>query len=258
MATLREPLREKADGPAEGPASASSVAAVVRLLRERRVLRLLLVAGAFSIGAQAACSIFMAPLLIRVHGLDVGRAGALLALSYGLGGMVGMPVGGMVTDAIRKRRPGRELEFFGLANGVVALLAAAAFVAPDWRVAIALIGVYAVGAVLYYSVTFSAFLTECPPHLRGGGSSTMLLAMNLFGYGLAPQFAGVVSDAAKAMGMANPLQFALVCSAMLFAVGGVFLILAGRALRRNAEAEPEPRTAAAALAGVSPGADPPG
>src|SRR3546814_1855424 len=92
------------------------------------------------------------------------------------------------------------------------------------------------GAVLYYAVTFSCFVTETPSHLRAGASSTMFLAMNLFGYGLAPQFTGVTSDLAAAVGMADPLRFALVCSAMLFAVGGLFLILAGRALRRDQEA----------------------
>src|SRR3546814_8826566 len=77
------------------------------------------------------------------------------------------------------------------------------------------LAVYAAGAVLYYAVTFSCFVTETPSHLRAGASSTMFLAMNLFGYGLAPQFTGVTSDLAAAVGMADPLSFALVCSAML-------------------------------------------
>src|SRR3546814_17405945 len=71
---------------------------------------------------QAACGAFMAPFLIRVHGLSVEDAGLLLALPYGVGGMIGMPLGGVITDAIRKRRPGRELGTFGLVNIVVALI----------------------------------------------------------------------------------------------------------------------------------------
>ena len=231
--TLREPQREQVE-PADHAArtaSASSIGAIVRLLRERKVLPLLLLGGAFSIGGQAACSIFMAPFLIRVHGLTLGEAGPLLALTYGVGGMIGMPLGGVVTDFIRKRRPGRELGFFGVGNIAVAAIAAAAFLVPDWKVAIVLLGLYATGAVLYYAVTFSAFITETPPHLRAGASATMFLAMNLFGYGLAPQFTGIASDLASALGLPNPLRFALVASAMLFAVGGLFLILAGRALR---------------------------
>jgi MFS family permease len=175
----------------------------------------------------------MAPFLIRVHGLTVGQAGPLLALTYGIGGMIGMPLGGVVTDFIRKRKPGRELGFFGAVNICVSLVAAAAFLVPDWRMAIALLGLYAAGAVFYYGVTFSSFLTETPSHLRAGASATMFLSMNLFGYGVAPQFAGIVSDAASAMGFANPLRVAMVASATLFAIGGVFLILAGRALRRD-------------------------
>src|SRR3546814_15782428 len=60
--------------------------------------------------------LFMAPFLIRVHGLSVEDAGLLLALTYGVGGMIGMPLGGVITDAIRKRRPGRELGTFGIVN----------------------------------------------------------------------------------------------------------------------------------------------
>ena len=246
-ATLKEPVRERVGLPdrAAKPAAPSSIGAVLRLLRERKVLPLLLLAGAFSIGGQAACSTFMAPFLIRVHGLKVGEAGPLLALTYGVGGMIGMPLGGIVTDAIRKRRPGRELDVFGLVNILVALVAAAAFIAPSWRMAIALLAVYAAGAVFYYGVTFSCFVTETPPHLRAGASSTMFLAMNLFGYGVAPQFAGMTSDVARTLGVPNPLQFALVCSGMLFAVGGLFLILAGRALRHERKlAAPAPAVAA--------------
>src|SRR3546814_17812364 len=90
------------------PASPTSIGAVIKLLRERKVLRLLLLAGAFSIGGQAACGAFMAPFLIRVHGLRVEDAGLLLALTSGVGGLIGMPLGGVITDAIRKRRPGRD------------------------------------------------------------------------------------------------------------------------------------------------------
>lgn len=238
-ATLREPRREQIPLPerATRTASASSIGAILRLLRERKVLWLLLLAGAFSIGGQAACSIFMAPFLMRVHGLTIGQAGPLLALTYGIGGMIGMPLGGVVTDYIRKRRPGHELGFFGIVNICVSLIATAAFLMPDWRPAVALLGLYAAGAVFYYGVTFSSFVTETPPHLRAGASATMFLSMNLFGYGVAPQFAGIVSDAASHFGFANPLRVALVASGTLFAIGGLFLILAGRALRRDHAAE---------------------
>lgn len=237
--TLREPTRERAqEGPGAEPARPSSLAAVFRLLRERKALWLLLLAGAFCIGGQAACSIFMAPFLIRVHGLDVAQAGTLLALTYGVGGMIGMPLGGFVTDAIRRRYPGRELGFFGLVNIGVAIVAAGAFLVSSWEIAAVLLALFAAGAVFYYSVTFSTFVTETPPQLRAGASATMFLAMNLFGYGVAPQFAGIVSDLAEAMGFATPLRVALVCSGALLAIGGVFLILAGRALRRGDEGEP--------------------
>ena len=238
--TLREPKRDQDESDAGGPpAEPSSIAAVLRLLGERKVLWLLLLAGAFCIGGQAACSTFMSLFLIQVHGFDVGHAGLLLALTYGIGGMIGMPLGGFVTDAIRKRYPGRELGFFGKVNIGVSVVAAAAFLVPDWRIAVALLGVYAAGAVFYYGVTFSSFVTETPSHLRAGASATMFLAMNLFGYGLAPQFAGIASDTARALGFANPLRFALVCSGALIAIGGVFLILAGRALRESRDAEAE-------------------
>lgn len=240
LLTLRNPTREQDDDAPRGrPAEVSSVAAVFRLVRTRKVLWLLLLAGAFCIGGQAACSTFMALFLIHTHGFDVGQAGPLLALTYGIGGMIGMPLGGFVTDAIRKRYPGRELGFFGKVNIGVSLVAVTAFLVPDWRLAVGLLGLYAAGAVFYYAVTFSSFVTETPSHLRAGASSTMFLVMNLFGYGLAPQFAGIVSDTARAMGFENPLRVALVCSASLIAIGGVFLILAGRALRQAKAAAAE-------------------
>jgi hypothetical protein len=61
----------------------------------------------------------------------------------------------------------------------------------------------------------------------------LLLATNLVGYGGAPQLAGLLSDGAAALGFANPLRVSLVCCGMLFAAGGVFLTLAGRAMQRE-------------------------
>src|SRR3546814_15297106 len=55
-ATIREPRREPAEMPerAAKPASPSSIGAVIQPLRERKVLRLLLLAGALRIGGQEA------------------------------------------------------------------------------------------------------------------------------------------------------------------------------------------------------------
>jgi len=245
LLTLREPRREiAADEPGSAPAGPSSLAAVLRLVRGNSVLQYLLLAGGFCIGGQAACSTFMAPFLIRVHGLDIGQAGTLLALTYGLGGMVGLPLGGFVTDHVRRRYPGRELGLFGTVNIGVSLCAAGAFLVPDWEIAVTLLAIYAAGAVFYYGVLFSTFVSETPPHLRTSASALLFLVMNLFGYGVAPQFAGIASDAAQALGFASPLRIALVSSGSLIAVGGLFLILAGRAMRRARAAAAEvPATA---------------
>jgi hypothetical protein len=203
------------------------------LLKKRVVLRWLVLAGAFSIGGQAACSAFIAPFFIRVHHLAIAQTGAMLALTYGVGGMIGMPLGGVITDAIRKRFPGSELGFFGWVNILSALIAAAAFLAPTWQIAMGLIGLYAVCVVFYYGVIFSTFMNETPAQLRAGASATMLLAMNLFGYGLAPQFTGIVSDLTKSLGLANPLRFAEICAGSLLMIGGLFLIFAGGAMKRE-------------------------
>ncbi|WP_109806167.1 MFS transporter [Sphingosinithalassobacter portus] len=231
--TLREPVRETTDGPNEGTKEPSSIAkALGVVMRDRRLLFLML-GGAFCIGGQAATSIFMGPFLIRLHNMDVGQAGTLLALTYGIGGMIGMPLGGYITDYITSRFPGRELTFFGFVNIVVFVIAAAAFLVPSWPVAIALLAIYSAGCVLYYGVTFASFAQWSPPHLRAGASAVLLLAMNLFGYGVAPQFAGVMSDVAGAMGVAQPLRIAMVGSSTLFAIGGIFLLFAGRAAMRR-------------------------
>src|SRR3546814_18960707 len=104
----------------------------------------------------------MAPFLIRVHGLSVEDAGLLLALTYGVGGMIGMPLGGVITDAIRKRRPGRELGTFGIVHIVVALIPTAAFLAQCWPAAISFPAVSAAGAVLYLSFTVRCFVPQPP------------------------------------------------------------------------------------------------
>ena len=195
---------------------------------------------------------------LRLGGVDLSDEATLAGTVAGLGPLAGLVncAGGFAWETVAEGTGATWDRLYAL--NVRTALNACKAVLPALRAGAAIVNVgaaaaakaelgmaaYAAGAVLYYGVTFSSFVTETPAELRAGASSTMFLAMNLFGYGVAPQFAGIASDLAKAMGLPNPLRFALVCSSSLFAIGGLFLILAGRSLRRS--------RAAAAVAATEP------
>ena len=69
--------------------------------------------------------------------------------------------------------------------------------------------------------------------------AVMIILMNLLGYGLGPQVAGILSDAIGRAGMADPLRWALVCTSCFFILASLFFRIAQAALARDL-AKPQP------------------
>jgi MFS family permease len=147
--------------------------------------------------------------LMRSHGLTSGQLGGLLALFYGVGGLVGSYLGGEL--AARFAPNNERLQLLAVA-GVYALLAAlnaSVYLASSIDVVLTLLGLSAVGGAASNGPLFAAIQTLVPSRMRATATALMYLFCNLIGMGLGPLTAGVLSDLLQPWLGAESLRYAL-------------------------------------------------
>jgi MFS family permease len=143
-----------------------------------------------------AIGTFLSPFLQRVHQVSKLNAGLTLMAVYGLSGIPGLLVGGMLGDRMVKQRPnGRLLVatigiavsapmiFLGLSRPVGATTAFIVFTT------IAMASMY-----IYYATVYSAIQDVIEPSLRGTAMALYFFAMYVLGASLGPVGMGFLSS----------------------------------------------------------------
>lgn len=232
---VKEPERGRYDDPADAPCETAQpvLSAVASAFARQPVLPLILGAASASIAAQAGIGAFMAPFMIRIHGMTIAQAGLFIALGYGVGGMIGMPLGGLITDWVKVRLPGREMLVAVVAQCLAAAMATIAFGAGDLRIALGALVLYSIFCVAAYGVTFATFVSYCPVAIRGTAMAVLLIAQNLVGYGFGPGLTGYLSDRFAQAGWIDPLRYALISMCLFYLIAAGFFALTGGLIRRT-------------------------
>lgn len=226
--SLREPTRStNVEGPGK-EVPAASFRQFLAMLIEDHKLYCLMLAGSLAIAGQAGIGIFLAPFLIRVHGFALNDVGLLVALCYGVGGLIGMLSGGVITDWLVKRFGPIELRICAAACLLAAFAGAAAFLVSAAMPAMLLVFVFAVFCSAFYGAMYSSYIGLVPGAVRGVAMAVFLVALNLGGAGLGPQITGSLSDVIAAMGAHDPLRFALVATCGLYPLSALFFLIASR------------------------------
>ena len=200
---LPEPERR-----APAPRSGEIVASPYRRLLAIPTLWWIIASGALHNFNMYALGTFVSPYLIRAHGLDLGRAGLVAMLAYGLSGIPGMLLGGLAGDALRRRGPAHRVRLGAGLFLCAAPLIFAALMQPAGRVlAFALLlGLACAAMAAYYSIVYAALQDVVPASLRGTAMAVYFLAMYVLGAAFGPVATGLMSDrltarAARAAGV---------------------------------------------------------
>ena len=240
---VREPARSvpTETGNAEGWREACG--ALLRI----PTFRWLVVSGAIHNFNMYAISGFLAPLLMRYHGVSVRDAGFLATVVYGVAGALGLHAGGALSDRASRARPDGRL----LATGGAVLLAvpvaclALARERGDWAGFAAAMSVAVLLMYVYYGSIYAALQDAVPARLKGTALGLYFFAMYTLGASFGPLFTGALSDAltaraARAAGSvsleafrANGLHDALVIVPVLAAILAAVLFAAARSARRT-------------------------
>jgi MFS family permease len=188
--------------PARGASEAHSIG---EMRREGSPFRLvlciptmawLIASGALFNFNMYAIGSFLAPYLMRFHGVDIRTTGLVAMVVYGLSGIPGLMLGGLAGDAIsRKRGHGRLL------LGALAMLASApllylALGVPkgDLLTFSLLMGSGCAVMYTYYSMVYPAIHDVIEPSMRGTAMALYFFSMYVLGASLGPVGTGYASD----------------------------------------------------------------
>lgn len=205
--TIAEPLRQITANVAVTPQP--TFREVCTLLWSRRSFRYLCIGGALSSFAAYSVLNWIAPFLIRVHGMSTGQLGSLLALSIGLGGGIGTLVSGMLAD----RLAARDKRWYAWLPGLAMLISAPAYVAvfsmsePSLILTINVLPMFL--SNMFTALCITMIHGMVAPNMRATGSALFLLAANIVGLGMGPSVTGLLSDVLQDRHAEQSIRYAL-------------------------------------------------
>jgi MFS family permease len=146
---------------------------------------------------------------IRSFGFTTGEVGMWMALAYGLTGLIGNYVGGLLATRYLAGKERQQFQGMALLFCFQPLMWMAMFLTRNASVALALlaIGILAQGATA--GPIYAALQTLVPPRMRATAIAILWLFGNLIGLGLGPLSAGALSDALRPHFGEDSLRYAL-------------------------------------------------
>jgi sugar phosphate permease len=170
-------------------------------------MRWLIISGALHNFNMYAIGSFLTPYLMRYHGADIRTANLVSMVVYGLSGAPGLILGGILGDAVMKRRADGRLLVGTLAifGSVPFLFLALGRAGGDRLGFMVLMGLGCALMYGYYSTVYSTIQDVIEPGLRGTAMALYFFAMYVLGASLGPYGTGLVSDifTARAAGAAG-------------------------------------------------------
>ena len=156
----------------------------------------LIASGAFHNFNMYAIGSFLSPFLQRFHHLDKLTAGMISMVVYGLAGIPGLIIGGMLGDRMARHRANGRLLVGTVAIFISAPLMFIGLTRPlgDMMGFVLFAGLGMASMYVYYSTVYSAIQDVIEPSLRGTAMALYFFAMYVLGASLGPIGMGFLSS----------------------------------------------------------------
>ena len=197
------------------------------------------------------------PFMLRVHGVELAEAGTLLGLGAATGGFLGVTLGGVLADRLRRKSRNARLWVgviaiaLSLPSGLVFVLTGNVWVAYFCSF------LFSATSPMWLGGAASTVNDLVAPRMRATASAYYILMLTFIGLALGPFMIGQISDVYIASGLGDGLALrnAMLWSLVMFAASLVLLTLAMRYLPGDEDRRLELARldkAAAALHGTIP------
>ncbi len=204
---------------------------VLRFMGSQHAVVALIIAVALVSAGMAAIGAWLPALLMRSHGMALGGAGIVTALTFGLFSSLGTLAGGMAADRLARAGAVRRLWFCA----VMALLAApagmGAALVTHMPLAVGLAFAAAFFGFAIFPSGFGMAMELMPARMRGMTTASAQVVTNLLGYGVGPFAVGALSTAIGGADLLRQGMAWVAATAMLLAA--VALVLAARCFARG-------------------------
>jgi MFS transporter, Spinster family, sphingosine-1-phosphate transporter len=207
--TLREPRRATGAMAQRTDRAEPALKDVLRTLWSSVPYRHLLICFSLSYFFGNGILQWQPAFFVRSHALETGALGTWFALIYGLGGLLGTWMGGELAARYAANNEGLQLKALSVLYGLLALLGASVYLAPDRGLALAVLTLAAFGNAAVNGPLFAATQTLVPAHMRAVSIAIVLFCSNLIGLGLGPLAVGMLSDALRVAFGEESLRYAL-------------------------------------------------
>jgi MFS family permease len=176
-----------------------------------------------------------AAFFMRVHGISAGEAGTVLGVTGAVGGWIGINLGGIVSDRLKRRTPLARLLVGWGAIVLAAPAALATLTTGHLHLAYGCYFLFTVTAPMWIGPVVATANELVLPRMRGASSAFYILTVTFIGLALGPYAIGRLSDYFVAHGATSgdALRDGMLASLSSFLIAAIFLALAGRHVGRE-------------------------
>ena len=240
--TLREPARgaydEAPPANTESDADAASLGQILRFMLSLASFRHMAMGAALHSFYGYGAGAFNPAFFVRSHQLTTGEIGTWLAAIGFTGGVLGVYLGGYLSDRIAERDARWYMWLPALSTAIYIPFAFLLYLWPTPHAALLMALPGTVLGGMYLGPTFAMTQTLVRPEMRALAAAILLFIINLVGLGFGPQGVGVLSDLLAPSFGIESLRYALLITVVLFALWSVVhYALAARTLREDLRAK---------------------
>ncbi len=190
--------------------------------------RWVVIAGMLHGFTQYAMMSWNAPFFVRSHGLSLRDVSFLMAILSGVAGAIGMYGSGWLTDRLAVRDRRWRVWIMGVTVALTVPCAVVQYLAGSTTVSIVAAAFAAMLMIAYYGPIVAATQSAVPANMRAFANAVLLLSFNLFGLGLGPLTAGVISDWLTPTFGDQALRYAVTIVLLPSALAAILFFYAGR------------------------------
>jgi predicted MFS family arabinose efflux permease len=237
--TLKEPVRGHSEN-RQATSTAVPFRTTMALLWSRRSFRHMAFGAGLSAFAGYSMSSWTASFIIRSHDMATGELGTWLALSFGVGGMIGVFSGGLLGDKLAPKDKRWYVWLPALVGFISVPFNVAIFLVDNVYVALSILIIPGVLSLVYLGNVIATTHGLVGLRMRAMSSAILFFILNIIGLGAGPYAVGFLSDYLEPSLGTESLRHAMLY--LLPAVGfwsACHLYMAGKTLREDLQAAPD-------------------